>query len=119
MKADIQTAACAAQDTSQFKNRHGRLNDEGAREIARRLRAGENPTQIARGIGMHAASVAVHCRRIGPMIGVLSAKEKYLAFCEQVCGLAGEGLTDREIAAKLGCTKNQAQSAREKLGHIG
>ncbi len=101
-----------------YRDALNRLNDDGMREIARRLRLGEAASAIALAIGMSESATRKHCSRIASALSLPTAADRHRSFCEDVCRRAEDGATDPQIAKALGCSTDRVQAARLRLGGV-
>ena len=100
------------------RDRNGRfsgdLPDEIVREVAARLRNGERYDAISAAVGVRPARGWRKFPAIAQAIGIPVQERPHIAFSREVGALAEEGLTDREIADRVGRTIDAVASARRR-----
>ncbi|MCP4028589.1 MAG: hypothetical protein GY736_20080 [Sphingomonas sp.] len=92
----------------------GDLPSEAAREIARRLRAGESYEAISAALGMRKATGRRKCAEVARTIGMPVQESRHVVFAREVAALVDEGLTDREISDRLNRTIHSVAAARHR-----
>ena len=95
----------------------GQLRDETARDLARRLRAGEHPDAIATAVGMSRKVARRRCREIASVIGVATAHDDTIARRRRIGELADAGWSDAAIGREIGRSAACVAAIRGK--HFG
>jgi len=97
------------------------LHDHVVRDIAERLKRGEHPRAIADAVGISLYLARKKCDEIAALIGLPSQAEIRATRRNEVCALADEGLTDAQIAERIGgnreaiaAMRRNAQGARRR-----
>lgn len=96
---------------------HGVLRDDVVRDIAARLQDGQTTSQIAAQLNMCYEAASTHCRRIRSALDLPSPAERVQNNYDLICTLAREGLTDDEIASRIGYTTRTVGQLRVELGY--
>lgn len=90
----------------------GDLPAEAAREIARRLRAGESYDAISTALGIRKATGRRKCAEVARTIGMPVQESGHVVFARAVAALVEQGLTDQAIADRVGRTIESVAAAR-------
>lgn len=94
----------------------GQLRDEVVRDIADRLRAGENYDHISAAIGIGKKTGRIKCAEIAAALGLPPERRQHEIDTEQVLRRVEEGQNDHEIAAALNRSADSVSAIRRKHG---
>ncbi len=83
-------------------------------EIARRLRLGETPAVIGRAMGLSSWVAQTKCKEVAAALGIPTEADRRAELDRRVVPLVEEGLTDPEIAGRLGVTYSQVVGSRTR-----